>query len=128
VLAQLADVAAGAADLQVTGDAPLAFEQLQCLPRHLVLLLEQRRQRVAQVGVEGLDLRQLALHVAVDRLVGAAELGEALLDQRVEAVLRIEPVDVLQELVEGVVPADLAEHGLELGGGLGKRRHARVGA
>jgi hypothetical protein len=58
VPAQRADVASRRADLDVTVELAACVQQLRGLAGHLPLLPAQGRQRVGQVGQEGLDLRQ----------------------------------------------------------------------
>jgi hypothetical protein len=113
VLAQLAHVAPGGADLHVPVDlAPLA-EQLERLARHLLLLLGERRQRVEEIAQERLDGRQLLLQAPVDRLVVRAARAR-IADERVEAVLGIDAVDVLQEAVERILGPHVGINGQEI--------------
>jgi hypothetical protein len=74
LLRQAGEVPGLRADLDIALEAPARAEHGQGLRHHLLLLLEQRRHGVAQVGEEGLDALELLLHVAVDRFLVAMPL------------------------------------------------------
>ena len=120
LLPQAGEVPRLRADLDIALEAPARAEHGQGLRHHLLLLLEQRRHGVPQVGEERLDALQLLLDIAIDGLLVAMPLA-SVVDQVMEAVFRNGAKDGLQEPVEGVRQADVGEDPVELARMLDRR-------
>ena len=115
MLAELADIATGGADLEVATNGFTIAEEFKRFSCHLLLLSAQRWQSVGQHGEERRDLGQATLDFAVDGLVVVVFAAD-FADQVVELVLRIEMEDHLQETEEGVARLSAVEDDVEFRG------------
>ena len=88
--------------------------QQRRLPRHLLFLLDQRRQRVSHGARARRDARQGLLNPTIDLFVTSV-LADGVADKLMERPFRIEVEDVLQEAEEAVPPHRLAVHGMKAG-------------